>query len=214
MHDLGGDRSDSGALRRGSASCDGYGRYLQCWPASRLLRRSHVTMYVPSARSNRRTISGSSTSRRPSRITFAGSAMDRERTAHPPFQRKSRQVVSRAASGTKAQLVFPVLNRSHDDSTFVSVKLNAGIGLAAQTDAGLPSPGKTRASEPRAQQPRGSGNAGVKTSENGRAKQSGTAVPLLRLVQLWRCVHQTSTEQWCFPASGASHRDLRESVGS
>jgi hypothetical protein len=134
-----------------------------------------VTMYVPSARSNRRTISGSSTSRRPSRITFAGSAMDRERTAHQPFQRKSRQAVSRAASGTKAQLVFPVLTRSHDDSTLVSVKLNAGIGLAAQTDAGLPSPGKTRASEPRAQQAPGSGKRGRenirKTGERSNQEQ-------------------------------------------
>ena len=126
MHDLGGDRSNSGALRRESASCDGYGQYWQSWPASRLLRRSHATMYVPSARSNRRIISGSSTSRWPSRITFAGSAMDRERTAHPTFQRKGRQVVSHAASGTKAQLVFPVRTRGHDDSEFVNMKLNAG----------------------------------------------------------------------------------------
>jgi len=62
--------------------------------------------------------------------------MDRERTAHPTFQRKGRQVVSHAASGTKAQLVFPVRTRGHDDSEFVSVKLNAGVGLAAQADAG------------------------------------------------------------------------------
>ena len=77
--------------------------------------------------------------------------MDRERTAHPTFQRKGRQVVSHAASGTKAQLVFPVRTRGHDDSEFVSVKLNAGVGLAAQADAGLPPSGKTRASEPSAQ---------------------------------------------------------------
>ena len=103
---------------------------------------------------------GPSTSRRPSRITFAGSAMDRERTAHPTFQRTGRQVVSHAAGGTKAQLVFPVRTRGHDDSEFVNVKLNAGVGLAAQADAGLPSSGKARASEPSAQQPRGSRKRG------------------------------------------------------